>query len=71
MVYKELTDQTDTLNKAMETKFDKFRQKPIKTRHFTPKEKEQTVKILTEFEHSGDEDQVDSESIQLSDANYD
>ena len=68
--YELLVTQTEGLNQAILSKFEQFRSRPIRTKHFTVEEKSQLRQALTHFELSDDEEQVDLEEIQLGDGKY-
>ena len=51
-----LITETDQLNKEMETKFEKFRNNPVKIKRFQHADKELVTQHLMKFEMSEDEE---------------
>ena len=65
-----LLQQTDKLNIKILKQFKSFREEPIKTKSFSKQDKALTRKVLSQFELSSDEEQVNLEGIQLGDGKY-
>lgn len=63
---------TTELNEALERRFEEFRSRPIRTKHFRSEEKERARQALAAFELSDDEDEtgVCLEGIKLGDGKY-
>ena len=66
-----MLEETDVLSKAIQRKVRQFRAQPIRTKAFSDADKARTREVLTQFEHSDDDDdQVNLESISLGDGKY-
>ena len=65
-----LIAKTQELNEEIESQFELFRSKPTKTKNLSEKQKSRIRTVLTQFEQSDDEEQVDLEDIPLGDGKY-
>lgn len=65
-----LLKQTDQLNCRILKQFKNFRERPVRTKHFSKEEKALTRQVVDKFEDSSDEEAVKLEGIKLGDGKY-